>query len=110
MKMTANDDVIIGRNFLCWSFAFVSSSDEGSRRHITIARTRNKSPAAMWTSFAGRKVNRLPNRTATALWITNAPAAPQKTAVGLFLVARSKVANAVLSGNSDKKMRAKVEL
>src|SRR5207249_8787271 len=87
-----------------------TDSTDGTRRHIHTASRRNNKAAARCISFSGRKVNNDPKLTATALWTTNAPAAPQKTGSGRFRVARSKLAKAVLSGSSDMKISAKVEL
>src|SRR5665213_1474409 len=59
--------------------------------------------------WAGKRPNRLPNKTATMLWMRKARAEPIKTAQGLLRVANTSAAMAVLSGNSAKKIRAKVD-
>ena len=109
MKITVKADAIVGTNRpRPFAATFTASADE-TRCHIHTASSRNNKAAAMWTSFSGRKVNNDPKLTATTLWTTNAPAAPQKTGSARFRVARSKLAKAVLSGSSDMKIRANVE-
>ena len=75
------------------------------RSHIATAEARKTTPATTWTTRPGRSETSWPAATATRLWMVSAAQVPSSTGHGLWRVARTSAASAVLSGNSATKTR-----